>query len=352
MTSTFLKKIILGGVLLAALFDIGLLFAASNNNQLTDAMSVDGPSSVVPMGNPDNNVMPANNSVASSAATKLTSAPLTQAGGIAQLAAQQPSADQQSAFMGAIDKSMPMTPSQILELKQRVAAAEQAAATSAGTPPQPVSTSMMVSLAPGATPPVIRLQQGFISSLVITDSSGNPWPITAIDNGNSTAFNVSWNKSGNTIMIQALKAYTSGNIAVSLKGSDTPVMLTLIPGQNVVDYRADLRVAGLSPDSAKGVMDNGLPPSANQELLQVLDGIGPQNSQVLSIEGCSSCGAWATKTEMYVRLPEGMNLISPGFLGMMKSPDGTQVYDLRKAPTLLIADNAGTTSEKKVKGLQ
>ena len=36
---------------------------------------------------------------------------------------------------------------------------------------------------PGATPPAIRLAQGYVSSLVFVDSTGAPWPIASFDIG-------------------------------------------------------------------------------------------------------------------------------------------------------------------------
>lgn len=179
----------------------------------------------------------------------------------------------------------PLTPEQIVHLKQIYQTSEYAQASPAGTPPKPTATSQFVNLSPGSTPPVIRLSQGFVSSLVFLDSTGSPWPINAYDLGDPSAFNIQWDKTSNTLMIQALKLYNYGNLAVRLKGLNTPVMLTLIPGQKAVDYRVDLRVQGYGPNAKSMPMEEGIPPSANNLLLHVLDGVPPPGSKRLIVSG-------------------------------------------------------------------
>ncbi len=155
----------------------------------------------------------------------------------------------QSAFNSMVNTALPMTPDQIHRLKQLFTATQYAQAAPPGIPPRPVATSQIVNLAPGATPPVIRLAQGFVTSLVFIDSTGAPWPIDSYSIGDPQRFNIQWNKTDNTLMIQALSLYNYGNLAVRLKGLVTPVMLTLIPGQKDIDYRVDLRIQGLGPNA-------------------------------------------------------------------------------------------------------
>ena len=170
----------------------------------------------------------------------------------------------EQAFADAVRNSVPLSPEQIKTLHYLFDQSQRAASAYPGVPPKPTSTSVIVNLSPGATPPVVRLSSGFVTSLVFLDSTGAPWPINAIDMGNPKSFNVEWNKKGNTLLVQALDHYQSGNLAVMLKGLDTPVMLTLLPGQNAVDYRVDLRVPGIGPE-ANPVLD-GLPATESPQL--------------------------------------------------------------------------------------
>lgn len=124
----------------------------------------------------------------------------------------------QAAFSQLLNKTMPMTPEQIKSFKKAVDTTQRAVAVPANAPPKPMSSTLLVSLAPGEQPPAIKMSQGFISSLVFVDASGAAWPIQAYDLGNSQAFNVQWDKTSNILMIQPLQPYTYANLAVAFKG--------------------------------------------------------------------------------------------------------------------------------------
>ena len=234
---------------------------------------------------------------------------------------------QAKAFEGVTKQLFPLSTDEIIKLKQLSQKVEAASVATPGTPPKPTATSQFVNLSPGSTPPVIRLAQGFVSSLVFLDSTGAPWPISAYDLGDPGAFNIQWDKTSNTLMIQAQKLYNYGNLAVRLKGLNTPVMLTLIPGQHAVDYRVDLRVQGYGPNASTAPLEEGIPPSASDILLHILDGVPPDGSQRLTVTG-GDARAWFVNDKMYVRT----NLT------------------MQKAPVLLISWH-GKVMQLKVEGL-
>ncbi|MCA0404284.1 MAG: DotH/IcmK family type IV secretion protein [Proteobacteria bacterium] len=251
------------------------------------------------------------------------------------------------AFENVSEQLFPLSPEQILRLKQMHEASQFAKASPVGTPPKPTATSQIVNLSPGSTPPVIRLSQGFVSSLVFLDSTGAPWPISAYDLGDPAAFNIQWDKTSNTLMIQALKLYNYGNLAVRLKGLNTPVMLTLIPGQKAVDYRVDLRIQGYGPHAKSMPMEEGVPPTASDVLLHVLDGVPPDGSQRLTVSG-GDARAWTLNNKMYVRT--NLTILSPGWIASMTSADGMHAYELQKSPVLLVSWH-GKVMQLKVEGL-
>ncbi len=251
------------------------------------------------------------------------------------------------AFDDVKEQMFPLTPEQIIRIKQEYQTHEYAKTSPAGTPPKPRATSLFVNLSPGSTPPVIRLSQGFVSSLVFLDSTGAPWPISAYDLGDPSAFNIQWDKTGNTLIIQASNLYTYGNLAVRLRGLNTPVMLTLIPGQKAVDYRVDLRVQGYGPNAKSMPMDNGLPPSASDLLLHVLDGVPPAGSARLTVSG-GDARAWLLNEKMFVRT--NLTILSPGWIGSMTSADGMHAYEMQKSPVILVSWH-GKVMQLKVEGL-
>lgn len=252
-----------------------------------------------------------------------------------------------AAFKETKRQLFPLSATRVKKIRKMYQDNEYAIAEGVGTPPKPTATSQFVNLSPGSTPPVIRLSQGFVSSLVFLDSTGAPWPITAYDLGDANAFNIQWDKTSNTLMIQAMKLYTYGNLAVRLKGLNTPVMLTLIPGQKAVDYRVDLRIQGLGPNAPSAPMEEGLPPSANNLLLHVLEGVPPAGSQRLTVTG-GDARAWLFKEKIYVRT--NLLVLSPGWISSMTSADGMHAYELQKTPVLLVSWH-GKVMQLKIEGL-
>lgn len=251
----------------------------------------------------------------------------------------------QQAFSNTVKNIMPLSPQQVRVLRQLFNRTQQAASEYPGTPPRPTSSSVMVNLSPGATPPIVRLRKGFVSSLVFIDSTGQPWPIQAYDIGDNKAFNVQWNKKGNTLLVQALDTYKNGNLAVILKGQNTPVMVTLMPGQAAVDYRVDLRVPGLGPN-AKATA-NGLPSTGSPQLLTFLNGIPPNGAKAMTVTG-GECEVWLYQSHLYIRTR--LTVLSPGWTSSMSSPDGTHVYELMKTPIVLASDH-GKITQLQIQGL-
>lgn len=251
------------------------------------------------------------------------------------------------AFKKVTGRMFPLTTKQIVDVRKKFNEKEMALITTPSAPPRPTATSQMVNLSPGATPPVIRLAQGFVSSVVFLDSSGAPWPIVAYDLGDPDSFNIQWDKSGNTLLIQAKKLYNYGNLAIRLEGLNTPVMLTLVPGQKAVDYRVDMRVQGYGPNAKSLPVNVGLPSAASNSLLKVLEGVPPSNSQRLIVKG-GPAQAWSLGDKMYVRTR--LTILSPGWVGMMTSGDGTHAYEMLKAPVLLVSWH-GKVMQLKLEGL-
>jgi len=234
------------------------------------------------------------------------------------------------AFSGVVSQMLPMTPEQIGRLRSIFNESQKAASLPVGIPPRPITSSVLVNLSPQATPPVIRLGAGYISSLVFMDSTGQSWPIQSYSIGDPSAFNIQWDKKGNTLLIQASSFYKRSNLAVILSGLDTPVMLTLLSGQEVIDYRVDLRVPGLGPNAV--FVQNGLPDSANPILLDVLNGVPPKGSKTLNVSG-GECQAWILNNRLFLRT--SLDVISPAWKSVMSSADGTHAYELQPAPVIL-----------------
>jgi intracellular multiplication protein IcmK len=243
---------------------------------------------------------------------------------------EQPSSIYEEAFSGVVNQLLPMTPSQIARLREVFTESQQAAATTPGIPPKPTSSSLLINLSPQAVAPVIRLGAGYITSMVIMDATGQPWPIAAYSVGDPASFNIQWDQKGNTLLIQSSTFYKRSNLAVMLRDLNTPIMITLISGQEAVDYRVDLRVPGIGPNAV--FVQNGIPDAVNPTLFDVLNGIPPKGSKELKVNG-GDCQAWLLNDKLYLRTR--LTLVSPGWLSTMSSIDGTHAYQLQPAPVIL-----------------
>lgn len=240
----------------------------------------------------------------------------------------------QEAFIETTNTLLPMTPDQIRSLHALFDETQRAGSEAAGIPPLPTSTAVQVRLEPGATPPVIRLSAGIVTSLVLVDSTGAPWPIKAYSIGNPKAFNIAWEPKSNLLLIQSLTISKTGNLAIVLKGLNTPIMVTLMSGQKAVDYRVDLRIPGFGPNAQPSI--EGLPGTESPFLLDVLNGIPPQGSKKLVLANCISCELWALNKRFYLRTR--FTLLSPAWISKMSSPDGTHAYELNQTPVLLLSE--------------
>jgi intracellular multiplication protein IcmK len=251
-----------------------------------------------------------------------------------------------AAFNAMLQQNMPLSPQQVIQLHQQIDLAQRAASVPANIPPKPVSTTLMINLAPGTTPPAVRLALGYVSSLVFVDSTGSPWPIAAFDIGNPKAVNLQWDGKSNILLLQAVSPYSDGDIVIRLVGLATPITLELVSGQRVVDYRVDIHVSGIGPNTNELPIGTALPNSANQLLLGVLDGVAPAGSKTLIVHG-AECMAWLLGEKIYLRTR--LTVLSPGWMGKMVSPDGMQAYELPKTSSVLVS-KYGEPAELKVEG--
>lgn len=244
------------------------------------------------------------------------------------------------AFKELLNKTFPMLPAQIQELHKQYDQTQLAIHSAPGAPPQPISSTVTVDLSPGATPPMLRLATGFVTSIVFVDSTGQPWPVADYSLGNPAGFNIKWDNKTNTLFIQSLKDHISGNMAVRLGDLDTPIMISLVTGQKDVDYRVDMQVPGSGPNAETPVLDNNtMLNGTSHSLLAVLDGVPPSGSIELNV--AKDYGrAWLYNGKLLFRTK--LTVLSPAWSASVSSPDGTKVYELMNTPLILASQNGKT----------
>ncbi len=251
------------------------------------------------------------------------------------------------AFQETTGQMYPLSPEQIQALRGVHESTQRAIATPPDTPPRPMVSSQSIPLSPGSVPPVVRLGRGYVTSVVFIDETGAPWPISAYSIGDPNAFNIQWDSKSNMLLIQGQGAYAFGNMAVTLHKLNTPIMLTLVSEQQVVDYRVDFRVQGRGPNAQGSIISSALPQNSNQVLMNLLDGVAPKDSTPLEVIG-GSAQAWLQGSILYLRTP--MTVLSPSWQATMTSPDGTKVYQMDPTPLILVSDR-GRSLTLTLKGL-
>ena len=256
--------------------------------------------------------------------------------------AQETTLEQAEAFKDIETTLSPMSDEQMDKIKQLYRRVNKQSVLRDDVAPTPVFSSMMVDLQPGSSPAAIRVSPGYVSSLLFVDSTGAPWPIRAYDVGDPTAFNIVWNNAdadetslANTMLIQAMSLYKDGNLVVMLQGLNTPVILSLIPGQQEIDYRVDIQVPGFGPFAKpeESMYSKGTNPVLNT----IINNISPPNSKLLKVTG-GAAKAWLFGDTMYVRT--NLPVVSPAWISTMKGASGNvSAYELPKSPVILVMDN-------------
>lgn len=224
------------------------------------------------------------------------------------------------------------TPAQLQQIKQNDLNLARMTATPYVEIPRPVVRSMAVNLAPGEQPPLIRLAKGMLTSIVMTDNEGNPWPIEkVVVNSTQVTDHSSVGAEGETniITLEPLEAITWSNISVTLKNKAIPVMFVLASGQPEVDLRVDARLQGVSPN-AKSVAGNYVGEVSSRAIteidnaaLQFLDGTIPSTAERLNSNN-PDAQAWTYNNSVYVKTR--YDVLYPRYYSKASTGDGVHVY--------------------------
>lgn len=242
------------------------------------------------------------------------------------------------AFDEALKTLLPMRPEQIRKLLDAFRDSREASETPIASP-KPSVQVQTVSLDPSQVPPVIKTASGLVTTLIILDQTGAPWPIQ----------DVSWagkfevtppEEGGHVVRITPQSAHGVGNISIRLVDLITPVTFTLQTGLDEVYYRFDARIPKSGPLAKAPLIENGGLKTAvggDENLVQVLDGTPPSGAEKMSVDGADGrTSVWRLSGRVYLRTP--LTLLSPAWSSSVSSADGMNVYVLNDAPVLLLSD--------------
>lgn len=239
----------------------------------------------------------------------------------------------------------PMTPDDIAKQRTRMDQQERAAEPA---PAHMRTETRFLSLQPGSVPQAIRLSAGYASTVIFTDATGAPWPVTAFIIGNPQMFNVvrpEGLKPGNLLSIVPLSNHGTSNLTITLENQTYPVVVHLLTesaadsrrtSDSLVSFRIDQR----GPQAEEPLIGPSRAPTVTPALLSFLDGVPPEGSTVLSTsteDAAANAGisAWAFQGKYYVRSRGAM--VWPAWTAVANGGDGIRVYEIPPAPSLLLS---------------
>lgn len=235
----------------------------------------------------------------------------------------------------AAAKHTPLSPRQIIEYRKLRAKIKRAEDQDI-SPIIPIIKTTTVNLATMTKPPVLRLHEGYSTTVVFDDSTGAPFNVKPLGFGDQKAYKVKTD-SGNVLTLFATDAYRASNMTVQLVGVDTPLVLHLVNGGDKVDYIRHIVIEQLAPATRKSLalaanQPDPTPVVNDPALTSFLDDIPPAGASVVPVLE-PGVEAWWYHHHLIVRTRY-----------LLQSPDGTPlhgqfgwtVYEIRRPMSLLL----------------
>jgi intracellular multiplication protein IcmK len=233
---------------------------------------------------------------------------------------------------------LPLSPDQVRGFMRHLQQTQESAQPPYEGQPKGKIRIQTISLDPGAEPPLVHLAAGYVTTINILDSTGEPWPI--LDVGVGGNFDVSPTKADTHIVrIMPLTRYSSGNISVVLKDLTTPLVFRLVADTTSdVDMRFDARIPKFGPDAKIPLVDHSRLEAGDETIMAFLQNLPPDGSKREKVGGLDArTMVWSLGDHTYVRTP--LSLLSPAYNASVNSSDGMAVYEIGNAPVLLMSDN-------------
>ncbi len=254
----------------------------------------------------------------------------------------------QESFDRASSGLMPLSPDQIRAFMRQLEATQKASQPPPSGPPKAEVRMTTLSLDPGVDPPQINLAAGYVTTITMIDSTGEPWPIMDVGVGGN--FEVTPTQAGaqHVVRVMPLTREGTGNLSVLLKDLPTPVIFRLSAGGPTVDMRYDARIAKPGPTAKVPIIARQRLEAGGEAIMLMLDNIPPKDAKRMHVSGVDTrTMAWMYNEHVYVRTP--LTLLSPAWDASVSSADGTTVYEIGDAPVLLMSDSGAMVRARLVR---
>ncbi len=243
------------------------------------------------------------------------------------------------AFDKALKMLMPLNPSEIRTLLEHFDRTVESTMLPVHPYPRPELIVKNISLDPGVVPHVVKMAQGYVTTISMLDSSGQPWPIEDISwVGDFIVEESTVNETTHMLRVSPESQFAHGNVSMRLVGLNAPVIMTFETNRDVVHYRFDAVIPQDGPGAESPLIDPGITLSSGDPDMSIaLSGVIPSDADVLDVSGVDGrTTAYIYNGLTYVRTP--LTLLSPGWDSSVTSADGTKVYALEETPVILLSD--------------
>ncbi len=243
------------------------------------------------------------------------------------------------AFDKALKTLLPLKPDEIRTLLEHFDRTVESTRLPVHPYPRPELTVKNISLDPGVTPHIVKLAFGYVTTISMLDSSGQPWPIEDISwVGDFLIQESTVHEQTHMLRVSPESKFAHGNISMRLKGLNAPIIMTFETNRDLVHYRFDAVIPENGPGAEAPLIDPGIMlTSGDPDMSVALSGVVPHDADILDVSGVDGrTTAYIYNGLTYVRTP--LTLLSPGWDSSVTSADGTKVYALEETPVILLSD--------------
>jgi len=243
------------------------------------------------------------------------------------------------AFDQALEQILPLKPDEIRTLLEHYDRTVESTELPVHPYPRPELVVQNISLDPGVAPINVKLAFGYVTTLSMLDSSGEPWPIADISwVGDFKIQESKVNEQTHMLRISPNTNLAHGNISMRLLGLKAPVIMTFETNRDVVHYRFDAVIPQIGPSAKTPLIDPGVTlASGDPDMSIALGGVVPSDADILNVSGVDGrTSAYIYNGLTYLRTP--LTLLSPAWDSSVTSADGTKIYALEETPVVLLSD--------------
>jgi len=248
------------------------------------------------------------------------------------------------AFEALLEDMFPTTPSQLKEIQRKENQYNNVIYDN--KQPRALTDIIPVSTKPGAKPVVIYVAPFHTTTINIIDTTGQPWPITAVMYGNSAdykATKVDGHKYANIVRIDPKREVGTTNINLTLVDLATSITITMRNSTDQYHPSPVLQIDKEGPQAKPLPVFSIDNTNSDKVLKNIVLGIAPDHFETLKTSD-SNVEAWRSDGSLYIRTTYHPS--SPLPRGVHHGPAGYKAYRMNDIPVLVMTTDEGY--EKKI----